>query len=59
MAASIQIRGVYYNQPGLDAAVAAAVDRLHDDRVNAAMGVDQELVRLDDAPERLQPACAQ
>ena len=59
MAASIQIRGVYYNQPGLDAAVAAAVDRLHDDLVNTARGVDQELVRLNDSPESLRAACAQ
>jgi len=46
MAASIQIRGVFYNQPGLDAAVAAAVHRLHNDQVNTARGIDQELIRL-------------
>lgn len=34
MAATIQIRGVYYARPGLDAAVAEAVRRLHDDLVN-------------------------
>jgi len=34
MAASIQIRGVFYARPGLDAAVAEAVRRLHEDLVN-------------------------
>jgi capsular polysaccharide export protein len=33
-AAALQIRGVYYRQPGLDAAVKAAVQRLHDNRIN-------------------------
>lgn len=46
MAASIQIRGVFYNQPGLDNAVAAAVDRLHKVQVNTARGIHQELIRL-------------
>lgn len=36
-AATLQIRGVFYRQPGLDAAVSAAVRRLHEDRVNAVM----------------------
>lgn len=35
MAATIQIRGVFYNQPGLDAGVGAAVKRLHEQRINA------------------------
>lgn len=34
MAATIQIRGVFYARPGLDAAVAEAVRRLHEHRVN-------------------------
>jgi capsular polysaccharide export protein len=34
LAGTIQIRGVYYNQPGLDAAVAAAADRLDRGLVN-------------------------
>jgi capsular polysaccharide export protein len=34
MAATIQIRGVFYARPGLDAAVAEAVRRLHDDLIN-------------------------
>ncbi len=34
LVATIQLRGVYYNQPGLNAAVAAAVDRLHRGLVN-------------------------
>jgi capsular polysaccharide export protein len=34
MAASIQIRGVFYARPGLDAAVAEAVRRLHDNLIN-------------------------
>lgn len=37
MAATIQIRGVFYNQPGLDAGVAAATQRLHEQRVNAIL----------------------
>jgi capsular polysaccharide export protein len=37
MAASIQIRGVYYSRPGLDAAVAEAVERLQENRVNAPL----------------------
>jgi capsular polysaccharide export protein len=31
---TIQLRGVYYHQPGLTAAVAQAVDRLHRNRIN-------------------------
>jgi capsular polysaccharide export protein len=34
LAGTVQIRGVYYNQPGLDAAVAAAGDRLDRGLVN-------------------------
>jgi capsular polysaccharide export protein len=34
MAATLQIRGVFYKQPGLNAAVDAAVRRLHENRVN-------------------------
>ncbi|MCP5191424.1 MAG: hypothetical protein H6988_13710, partial [Pseudomonadales bacterium] len=34
MAATIQVRGVFYNQPGLDAGVAAATERLHELKVN-------------------------
>ena len=34
MAATIQIRGVFYARPGLDAAVAEAVRRLHDNLIN-------------------------
>jgi capsular polysaccharide export protein len=37
MAATIQIRGVFYNQPGLDAAIAEAVRRLDQDKVNAIL----------------------
>lgn len=33
MAATLQIRGVFYRRPGLDAAVAEAVQRLHENRV--------------------------
>jgi len=40
MAATIQIRGVFYNQPGLDNAIAEAVARLHLDRVNSIMGIE-------------------
>ena len=34
IAGTIQLRGVYYNQPGLDNAVAEAVERLERNRVN-------------------------
>lgn len=34
-AAALQIRGVFYNQPGLNDAVKAAVARLHENRINA------------------------
>jgi capsular polysaccharide export protein len=44
MASSIQIRGVFYNQPGLDAGVVAAVNRLHNVQVNTACGIHQELI---------------
>jgi capsular polysaccharide export protein len=37
MAATIQIRGVFYNQPGLDAAVAAATKRLLTNAVNSIL----------------------
>lgn len=37
MAATIQIRGVFYNQPGLDAGVAAATHRLLASRINAVL----------------------
>jgi capsular polysaccharide export protein len=52
MAASIQIRGVYYNQPGLDAAVAAAVHRLHHQLVNTAEGMDQQPVAFGPSAEQ-------
>lgn len=37
MAATIQIRGVFYNQPGLDAGIQAATRRLLENRVNAIL----------------------
>lgn len=37
MAATIQVRGVFYNQPGLDAGVAEATHRLHEERINAPL----------------------
>lgn len=46
MASSIQIRGVFYNQPGLDAGVSAAINRLHNAHVNAAWSARQELIQL-------------
>jgi capsular polysaccharide export protein len=48
MASSIQIRGVFYSQPGLDAGVSAAVNRLHNVQVNTAWGVHQELIKLNE-----------
>jgi capsular polysaccharide export protein len=39
MAATIQIRGVFYNQPGLDAGVDAATKRLHDLMINEPIDV--------------------
>jgi capsular polysaccharide export protein len=36
-AATLQIRGVFYRQPGLDAAVSTAVRRLHENRINEAL----------------------
>ena len=41
LAATIQIRGVYYTRPGLDAAVAEAVYRLHHNLVNAVLPATQ------------------
>lgn len=35
VAAALQIRGVFYKQPGLNDAVQAAVARLHENRINA------------------------
>jgi capsular polysaccharide export protein len=40
IAGTIQLRGVYYNQPGLNAAVAQAVERLDHDRINQALPDD-------------------
>lgn len=37
MAGTIQIRGVFYAQPGLDAAVRQAVERLHTARINTIL----------------------
>jgi capsular polysaccharide export protein len=37
IAGTIQIRGVYYNQPGLDAAVEEAIERLDRELVNAPL----------------------
>lgn len=37
IAACLHVRGVYYARPGLDAAVAATVRRLHEGRVNAPL----------------------
>jgi capsular polysaccharide export protein len=38
LAATIQVRGVYYAQPGLDAAVAETVERLHRGWINVPFG---------------------
>jgi capsular polysaccharide export protein len=41
LAATIQIRGVYYNQPGIDAAVAAAAERLDRGCINEMLPVSR------------------
>jgi capsular polysaccharide export protein len=40
MAATIQIRGVFYNQPGLDAAIAEATRRLDEGKINTILDPD-------------------
>lgn len=42
MAATIQIRGVFYNQPGLDASVASATSRLHEQKINEIAPIEHQ-----------------